>query len=144
VLELGVAIGMLLPFDGLARALQAVVMLAKQPRDRSCADRVPTRREFVCEFARALARPAKCGDSGSPRVSGSTSASSSDHSVGSPSSIGLRPPPGRRTRCSRGLPTSGTRCKPSRSLRPRQMRLLAHSGLSNVHDVASLFRFTNP
>ena len=56
-LELGVAIGMLLAFPGLAVGLQAVVRLAEQSRDGARAYRVILLLQFVGKFSRALARP---------------------------------------------------------------------------------------
>ncbi len=95
--RLRVAIGMIRAFLGLTVGMQAVSSASEQFAHDRATDLVP-------ELANSTARTRKLlqvqrkGDIGSPRLSGSTSASRSLISVGSASVRGLRPPPSRRTR----------------------------------------------
>jgi len=62
VLELGVAVGVLAPFDRLTRRLQAVAELSEQARNCLVADADPVLREHLGrQFVRALARPSQRG-----------------------------------------------------------------------------------
>ena len=64
-----------------------------------------------CDNRRTLLSVQRSGDSGSPRVAGSTSDSRSESNRGSRSTFFLRPPPGRRTRrlAPSGVCASGAR-----------------------------------
>jgi len=91
VFELSVAVGMVCSFLGLPVGLQAIAQLAQHPRHHAVAGRVP----ICCNSAaslRMLLQVQRSGDSGSPRVTGSTSRSRSRSRVGSFATAFLRPP----------------------------------------------------
>ena len=92
---------------GLAVGLQAVAQLLEQPRHRPMADRVPLVDSSSSASVRVLLQVQRSGDFGSPRVAGSTSASSAGRKPASVSVSRGRPAPSRRTRC---FAATGTRC----------------------------------
>jgi hypothetical protein len=108
VAELGVPVRVLLALDRLGVALQAEPLSA-----RSRLPTVPAGTGWPCAVSSAASVRVdltvhRKGDSGSPRSSGSTSASSAGTSPGSVSAAGLRPPPGCRTRPSGSAPASSS------------------------------------
>ena len=119
VSELGIAVGMVRPFEGLAVGLEAVAHLTQQLRTELKLMRWPSSCKPPAKLRKLLAVHSK-GLSGSPRVAGSTKARKSSSKLGSVSVSGLRPAPGRRTR-----PTGGPSVAPQSSAKPRPIVLRA-------------------
>ncbi len=112
--ELRVPVGMAVALLGLAVALQAVTRRIEQFGHQGTADLVALRCSASAS-RRTLLQVQRNGDSGSPRVVGSTSASRSAQQRRVLRTAGLRPAPGRRTR------PDGSSC--ANSLRPRPIVL---------------------
>src|SRR5918993_1461896 len=93
VTKLGITVGVLGAFQGLAGPLQRVPLSAQQPRHGRAADAVSASASWRVDLV-----VHRSGDSGSPRVTGSTSASKAASRPGSASASGLGPAPGARTR----------------------------------------------
>ena len=91
VAELGVAVGVRAALQRLAVGLEAVPRVVQQLGDRPVADRWPRPVSAAASW-RVLLQVHRSGDSGSPRVTGSTRRSRAAASVGSPCRLGLRPP----------------------------------------------------
>src|SRR5580693_10357863 len=116
--ELRVSVGMAVALLGLTVALQAVTRRIEQFAHQGTARVRLTWWPCCCSASasrRTLLQVHRNGDSGSPRVVGSTSASRSARNVGSLTLAGLRPAPGRRTR------PDGSSC--ANSVRPRPIVL---------------------
>src|SRR5205085_5876925 len=82
VAELRIPVGVAVALRGLAVALQTVTRLIEQVADQGAADLVTLRLQRLRQTAQAP-QVQRSGDSGSPRVVGSTRASRSESSVGS-------------------------------------------------------------
>src|SRR4051794_40940796 len=119
MIELRIAVWVALPLARLAVALQAELLLVQQFTNQGVR---PTRWPMAakaCVNCDRLLQVQRSGDIGSPRASGSTSASKSPSSVVSCITRFLPPPPGRRTR-----PGSSSSAATS-SFKPRPIVLAA-------------------
>ncbi len=120
VLELGIAVGMRGPAcHHLAGRLEAEAGRVQQAAHGGGTDGVACCCRAAANCGQLL-HVHRNGDSGSPRVVGSTKASNAAASVGSSAVKALRPPPGRRCR-----PAGGNRAGWVKSARPR--RIVARS-----------------
>ena len=107
--ELAVPVRVLLPLDRLGVGLQAEPLRAEQLVHRVRATPGVPGGASSPASVRTDLPVHRSGDSGSPRSSGLTSASSAGTSPGSVWGSGLRPPPGRRARPSGSCPDSSSR-----------------------------------
>jgi hypothetical protein len=109
--ELGVPVWMRRAFAGLAVGLQAVTQVLQQFCHQPMAGLVPWQLSSAASL-RTLLQVHRRGDSGSPRLTGSTSCSRSRTRVASLATVRLRPPPALRiclTLLAAGSPNS---CRP--------------------------------
>ena len=97
VFKLCVTVRMVGALQRLLIRLQAVAHHVEQLSHHAMAGLVALRLELRGQFAHFLSVH-RSGDSGSPRLVGSTSLSRSSRNMGSSTTADLRPPPGRRTR----------------------------------------------
>ena len=136
IAELGVAVRVLGALDLLGRGLQAVAGVVDGRRTSHSLHRCP-RPVSAADSCRVDLIVHRSGDSGSPRVSGSTRRSSAAVSSASTVSARLRPAPARRTRpesvaplSSCPHPESPSTCRPGRA---RHHRDPAPPGLTRLH-----------
>ena len=90
VAELGVAVGVLLPLQGLGVGLQAVAEVVEQLADDAVADGEPLLARASASW-RVLLQVHRSGDIGSPRVSGAINSSRASRIAGLLSRTFLRP-----------------------------------------------------